>query len=255
MNIYRLQLRVCDCVDFYGLFFEQIENKETAPFTLGIHGGGGTPEICSSIYYESGLYRHLVRRMTDRGASVFAPQLLLWNTEAFGSAYDRVTVDGKLRQLGGSITALELYMLRGSIDYFIENEGICADRVGAAGMSYGGMYTLYLTAIDDRIRSAYACSWVNDCYVHSRADWSYFNSQNRFTVEETVGLIAPRSFVVAMGERDELFDHKITERVCENARKYYQAFGAEEMLKTVIFPENHVVDIQEVELDSMFDNL
>jgi hypothetical protein len=72
------------------------------------------------------------------------------------------------------------------------------------------MYALHLTAIDERIKACYSCSWVSDGYSVSWPDWSYFNAQNTFTSVETVGLIAPRSLVVAMGDKDELFDSKKT---------------------------------------------
>jgi len=122
VNIYRMQLTFFGFLKFYGMYFEQKEQTDQTPFILGIHGGAGTPELISSIHMDSGNYNHLVRRMTDRGANVFAPQLLLWLKDWYGGEYDRAHVDGKLRQLDGSITALELYLMSGCIDYFLANE-------------------------------------------------------------------------------------------------------------------------------------
>lgn len=255
VNIYRMQLLFFGEIKFYGIFFEQKENSDKAPFVITLHGGGGTAEVVSGMQPAPGSYNYLGRRITDRGANVFAPQLLLWGDENYGATFDRNTVDGKLRQLGGSITALEVYMLRGSIDYFLENEGMNADRVGAAGLSYGGMYTLFLSAVDTRIKSAYSSSWVNDCYIHSRPDWSYKDTQNRFTVTEIGALVAPRAMVVGMGTKDELFDYKITEAVSKEIERYYDELGASEKFKTVIFPLNHVIDTEDTELDILFKNL
>ena len=255
VNIYRIQLLFFGMLKFYGLFFEQTGNKENAPFIIAQHGGGDTAEIIGSFYDNSGCYRHLVRRMTDKGANVFAPQLLLWRDEPYGATHDRLATDGKLRQLGGSITALEVYLLRGSIDYFLENEGLNKDKVGVAGMSYGGMYALHLAAVDERIKACYSCSWVNDCYIHSRADWSYFNAQNTFAVAETVALIAPRALVVAMGDKDHLFDYKITQKECARIRPYYEIYGKEDNFQTVVFDGPHAVDFSDEEIDFLFGNL
>ena len=242
VNIYRMQLLFFGKIKFYGIFFEQKTDKEEAPFVIALHGGGGSAEVVGGMLPIPGSYNYLGRRITDRGANVFCPQLLLWGNESYGATFDRNMVDGKLRQLGGSITAIELYMLRGSIDYFLENEKMNAEKIGAAGLSYGGMYTLFLSAIDTRIKSAYSSSWVNDCFIHSRPDWSYKEMQNKFTVTEIGALVAPRTLVVAMGTEDELFDYKITKAVCEDIRAYYSALGASESLKTVIYPLNHVRD-------------
>ena len=255
VRIYRMQLLFFGTVKFYGIYFEQTENKESAPFIIAQHGGGDSAEIVSSIYGNGGTYKHLARRMTDKGANVFAPQLLLWRDDPYGSTHDRLATDGKLRQLGGSMTALEVYLLRGSIDYFIQNEGINADRVGVAGLSYGGLYALHLAAVDERVKACYSCSWVNDCYVHSRADWSYINAQNTFAVAETAALIAPRALVVAMGDKDELFDYKITQAECARVRPYYQIYGKDDKFKTVIFDGTHAVDVSDEEIEFVFENL
>ncbi|MBQ8295122.1 MAG: dienelactone hydrolase family protein [Clostridia bacterium] len=242
VNIYRMQLLFFGKLKFYGIYFEQIKDKESAPFCIVQHGGGDSAEVISSMYGPNETYQDLTRRITDRGANAFAPQLLLWRDDPYGSTHDRLATDGKLRQIGGSITALELYLMRGSIDYFVENEGINAERLGVAGLSYGGMYALHLAAVDDRIKACYSCSWVNDCYIHSREDWSYFNAQNTFTVAETAAMIAPRPLVVGMGDKDNLFNLAVTEKECDRIEKYYAAFGATDRFKRDFFDGYHQVD-------------
>ena len=254
VNIYRIQLVFFDVLKFYGLFFEQKENKNNAPFVIVQHGGGDTAELISSFYDDSGCYKHLARRITDRGANVFAPQLLLWRDEPYGATHDRLAVDGKLRQLGGSITALELYMLRGSINYFLEKENLNADKVGVAGLSYGGMYALYLAAIEPRVKVCYSSSWVNDMYIHSRPDWSYFDAQNQFAVAETAAMIAPRALLIAMGDKDQLFDYRITQEEAKRILPYYEIYGKSKLFCTTIFDGLHEVDSDDKEIEWMFKN-
>jgi len=79
--------------------------------------------------------------------------------------------------------------------------------------------------------------------------------QNKFTVTEIGALVAPRALVVAMGTEDELFDFKITEAVCEDIRAYYSELGASTMLKTVIYPLNHVIDTEDTEIALLFEEL
>lgn len=249
VQIYRMQLSFASGIKFYGLYFEQINANENTPFMIGLHGGEGTPELVSGIHFNSANYNHMVRRITDRGVNVFVPQLLLWSKTNYGNEYDRLLLDGKLRQLGGSMTALELFLMRGAIDYFVEKEEINEEKIGCFGLSYGGMYALHLTALDTRIKACYSCSWVSDVFVKSWADWSYKNAQNTFTVAEVIGLVAPRKLVVAMGDKDELFDSNLTRKECEKARKFYKGFGVEENLQCVVFDGVHETDKSDIEMD------
>lgn len=255
VKIYRMQFLFLKCIKFYGVYFEQVNADKNTPFIIGLHGGEGTPELVGSMHFESANYNHLVRRITDKGANVFAPQLLLWSKQNYGGEYDRNLIDGKLRMLGGSITALELYLLRGCVDYFTENENINETKIGTCGMSYGGMYALHLAAIDMRVKACYSCSWVCDGFVYSWPDWSYKNAQNTFAVAETAALIAPRALVVGMGNKDELFDWRLTKLECEDIERFYREFDAQDNFKTVIYDGVHEFDKTEAGIDFLLKSL
>lgn len=255
VNIYRMQFAFSNGIKGYGIYFEQLDTSKNTPFIIGLHGGGGTPELVSSIHDNSANYNHLIRQMTDRGANVFVPQLLLWKKETYGGKYVREHVDGKVRQLGGSITALELFLLQGYLDYFIQQESINQDKIGVAGLSYGGMYALHFAAIEMRVKACYSCSWVCDGFTYSWADWSYKNAQKAFSIAETAALVAPRALSIAMGDKDELFDANLTKKECSRIKEFFKAFDAEENLQVVIFDGVHELDKGESELDFLFFNL
>ena len=255
VNIYRMQFSFFGCLKFYGMYFEQVENKSEKPFVLGFHGGGGTPELVSSIHLDSSNYNHLVRRITDKGASVFSPQFLLWRDDLYGEGLNRVHTDGKLRQLGGSITAFELYLTQCVLDYFLEKESVNHEKIGVAGLSYGGMYALHFSALDTRVKACYTCSWVNDSFVHSWGDWSYLNAQQYFTNAEVMAMVCPRALIVAMGDKDELFDYRLTLAECEKTKAYYKEMNCEDKLKCFIFDGVHEVDKNEDEIDCLLQAL
>jgi hypothetical protein len=255
VNIYRMQFLFLNKIKFYGIFFEQTENPKQKPFLLGLHGGDGTAEMISSIHLNSANYRHMVRRATDRGANVFVPQLLLWQVERYGNPFVRSKTDAMCRQLGGSITALELYLLQGSIDYFLQVESMNQELVGAIGLSYGGMYALHISAIDTRIKACYSSSWVCDSFALPQPDWSFLNSDNTFSVAKTGALVCPRALVVGMGTRDALFPYKDTEKQCQIIEKYYKEFKKEDNFKLVIFDGTHEVNPNDDEFDFFFEKL
>ncbi|MDR0426075.1 MAG: hypothetical protein LBH24_02775, partial [Clostridiales bacterium] len=139
-EIFRLRLEVLPGVKLFGLYFLPLDNAARRPLVFCQHGANGTPEYIGSMLDNSGNYNHMARRFVERGAAVFAPQLLTWSPERFGTPYDRGKADCALRQLGGSFAALELLFLSRCTDYFSVREDILAEQIGFCGLSWGGMY-------------------------------------------------------------------------------------------------------------------
>jgi dienelactone hydrolase len=114
-------------------------------------------------------------RVFNQGVNVLVPQLFMWDAPKIEEEREdfmevRREMDHSLKQLGGSITALEIYELMCCLDYF-EKQPYCDGRFAITGLSYGGFYSLYLAAADTRIRAALACSHFNNRY---RYNFSFF---------------------------------------------------------------------------------
>ena len=202
---YDMQLEVMNGIHLYGIFFEPKTKQEKNPFVLLQHGGAGTPEVVSSLIDPTN-YNDLGRDLIESGYYVFAPQLLIWNTEIYGSPYDQHAFDRAMKQLGGSKTAFEIYCLTRVLDYFETLPEIDNNRIGMAGLSYGGMYTLLTTAAEPRIKVAVSSCFVNDRRQYAWNDWIYKDQANTFFDAELLTLISPRYIFAEMGDKDELFD-------------------------------------------------
>ena len=242
VNIFRLKFSLFGDVITYGILFAQKEKYQERPFMFCLHGGGGTPEVIGSINLDSEIYHHLVRRYIDKGVSVYCPQLLLWDKNIFGSIYDRTDTDSKLKQLGGSITAMETLFLSQTLDYFIEKEGINGESIGVTGFSYGGMYALSFAAYDERVKVCYSSGFFNDRFKYSWADWSYFGAQKRFTDPEVAALICPRTLVISVGDKDCMFDARTSENESEIIKRYYDRFGKSSEFMFYIYNADHEFD-------------
>ena len=77
-RIYRFKIYITPEIPFYGMLFIPHGAKKDAPLIIVQHGGGGTPELCMDLNGKNN-YNHLGQRILEKGALVFAPQLLLWS--------------------------------------------------------------------------------------------------------------------------------------------------------------------------------
>ena len=241
--IYRATVTVLDCVPFTGLLFLH-KDKAPHPFLVSQHGGDGTPELCSGLY-EDGTYNYndMTQRIFHLGANVFAPQLLLWHDDFVSDNLvrsDRNLIDAQLKQLGGSITALEVYCIMKSLDAFCQAGIADENHLGMIGLSYGGFYTLYTAAADPRIKAALSCSFYNKRASYPRVDWTWMGSAAKFFDAEVAMLVYPRCLRIAVGDSDELFDSQLAEKEFDRLHQLSQEiYGRTDWLNTCVFPGTH----------------
>jgi dipeptidyl aminopeptidase/acylaminoacyl peptidase len=219
VEVYRMQFKLKIGIVFSGLLYKHKSNKKL-PFVICQHGGGGTAELCGGLL-EIGTqnYNNMVERTVKKGANVFAPQLFLWNGNIFEPIVEgqdwretRQQIDSSLKQVGSSITAVEIYAIKSVIDYFENKDFVDRDKIGMLGLSYGGFYTMHTTALETRIKVGFSCSQYNDRYLRTFADWVWFNSASKFFDNEVASLIYPRKFLIAVGTNDPVFPVKSVEK-------------------------------------------
>lgn len=215
-EIHRMTFEILDNVRMRGLLFKKGEEKK--PLIVASHGGLGTPELISGFYESTENYNDMLERVLRYDVHVFAPQLLLWS-DVYDVPYDRKSIDGALKSVGSSITAVEMHGISRILDWFEVQSYV--KNFGMVGLSYGGFYTLFEAAADTRIRSAVSCSFFNDRYAVAWTDWLWEKAAYRFNDAEVTALCYPRRLCIEMGANDELFDSRRTastfDRLCKLA--------------------------------------
>ncbi|SDD47883.1 Alpha/beta hydrolase family protein [Paenibacillus sp. UNCCL117] len=235
-GMFRLTVQAADGLSLYGLLFLP-DRAGPFPLVLVQHGGSGTPELCAGLYGPSN-YNGIIRRFVQRGCAVFAPQLHLW-APGQGPEKDRKTFDTRLKQLGSSIAAVEIFKLMRGLDYLQTREDIDCGRIGMAGLSYGGFYTLFTAALDERIKAAYSSCFFNNRFVYDWSDWTWFDSGRRFLDAEIAGLVCPRPLYIELGLEDELFDVSHARVEAERVRSFYERLGLSGRLRYKEFQGGH----------------
>lgn len=233
-TVFRVRFEILNGLTLTGLFFK-MHGDEKKPLVIVQHGGGGTPEKISGIYDGTANYNDMLMRVAKHDVHVFAPQLLLWG-EQYGIPFDRKDIDARLKRVGSSITAIELYGISKIIDYF-EGESYVSG-FGMVGLSYGGFYTLFAAAIDTRIKSAISCSFFNKRDKCGWSDWVWSDSAKRFDDAEVACLVYPRRLCIEMGDKDELFDSRYSEESFERIKDYCKNVGSD-WVELVVFDGTH----------------
>ena len=264
LKIYRLIIETLPNIWFEGLIFEPKEHEENPPLVV-INPGGGylSEELIAHGDFDNAQYKCMGGRFAEAGCIVYAPQLLLWNDErkAYKQPGMRQLFDVKLKAMGGSITALEIFNIKRAIDYFIGNEPIDENRIGMMGLSYGGFYTLYTSAAEPRVKSVFSSCFFCDRFATeregsaTRSDWLWQNSANTFFDAEVAALIAPRALYIENGIKDELFPIELSKKEFERLKPYYEAQNASDKLMYHAGDNGHEVSVGDVGFDFFIKNL
>lgn len=233
-TIYRMQAEVLEDFTMTGLFFKANGNGKK-PLIIAQHGGWGTPELIGGFYGGTSNYNDMLQRVQRHGVHIFAPQLLLWHDD-YGVPYDRKAVDAKLKSVGSSVTAVEIYGIMRILDYFEAKDYI--SNFGMVGLSYGGFYTLFTAAADTRIKSAISCSFFNKRDAVAWSDWMWQDAAYKFDDAEIACLVYPRRLCIEIGNQDDLFDAKYGRESFETIKEICREVGTD-WTELIVFDGKH----------------
>jgi dienelactone hydrolase len=146
--------------------------------------------------------------------------------------------------LGGSAVGLRALDGRRLVDYLETLPGVDMRRLGAMGISGGGMHTFFSTCLDTRIRacvvSGYFSPYRNSIFAMHHCTCNFVPGLHRFgEIYDLVGMIAPRPMLVEAGTRDPIFPIEAVKEAVARAREVYAVFGAQDQVETDYFEGRH----------------
>lgn len=148
--------------------------------------------------------------------------------------------------LGLSAVGLRVHDALRLVDYLESRDDLDAGRLGAMGISGGGMHTLFSTCIDTRIKacviSGYFSTFRDSILAMHHCTCNFVPGLARFgEMHDLAGLIAPRPMLVEAGTRDPIFPLRSVKAGVAKARAVYRVFGAAERVETDIFEGRHQI--------------
>ena len=145
---------------------------------------------------------------------------------------------------GQSFARYRIWDAKRALDYLLSRPEVDAEKVGCTGCSGGGTITTYISALDTRIKVAAPACYINSYRsLFTRAIGDSEQSLPNFLSSgldqaDYVELFAPKPWLIA-STLDDFFTPEGARAVYEEARRWYQIYGAEEKVRWVVGPGPH----------------
>lgn len=151
--------------------------------------------------------------------------------------------------LGQTITGMWTWDLMRLVDFIARRPEVDARRIGCAGLSGGGLQSLYLTALDKRIKAGVVSGYyygVKDSLIRlaSNCDCNCVPNLWKYAeMGDIGGLVAPRGLFIETGDKDPLNGAagslgNVTSQV-GYTRRVFRALDCGKQLVHHVFPGEH----------------
>lgn len=191
----------------------------TGPFpaVICLHGHGGSRE---AVHDPGTIYRGFASEFAKRGFVTLSPSL--WHCDYASN---------------------QLWNLMRLVDVLETLPEVDQNRIGCAGLSMGGEWAMWLTAMDRRVRAAVVSGWLCSTEgvlsIHNCPCWMTPGLLSLCDIAEVHILIAPRPVLFESAIADECFPISCTEDAYRAVVKGYQAFSAADKVRRHVFPGGH----------------
>lgn len=205
--------------------------KGPFPAILNVHG-----------HYPQG---KLAEKVAARGHAFAKEGFVVLSVDAIGAG-ERGTVSGEfehhgragvpLLSIGETFLGAQVYDNMRAIDLLQSLDYVDGKRIGVTGASGGGNQTMWISALDPRVKAAVPVVSVGtfESYVTAGNCWCETLPGGLQVTEEwgVLGLIAPNPLLILTAHREKLVAFLPEEmlRTYADTRKIYSLYGAEEKL-------------------------
>jgi fermentation-respiration switch protein FrsA (DUF1100 family) len=227
------------------------ERRDPGPAILAIHGHGpGKARICGVLEedHDEGLpYAHV---LACEGYLVLAPDLRGFGERGEWMPDDKYHCDWDLvcATMAGIVPQQRnLWDLHRALDVLAAHPLVDPARIGAAGLSYGATCTLFLAALDERVRAAVVSCYLSSWRAAHTVPWNMCGSQilpgqiGALEHLDVASLIAPRPLLAENGVDDIIFPVDAARQTVASLRQVYAALGAsDDALVHDVFAGGHM---------------
>ncbi|MBK8501537.1 MAG: hypothetical protein IPL46_04635 [Saprospiraceae bacterium] len=223
-------------------FPEDASSDNPTPLVIALHGIGSAPE---TPFEDGKSYHAYAKALLDAGFAVFAPLNMR-------SVERRNGVERLTRLAAMSLPGIELARLQHILDIILVDPKIDPERVGAWGVSLGGMATMFWMPLEPRIKVGVISAWFNhriskmvipDSRVSSFApteEHAFFNGWlTEFSDDDVISLICPRPVLIQHGKKDGIAYYPQVVDEFERASVHYERLDISDQFQLDLHEGGH----------------
>lgn len=209
-------------------------DAEPGPAVLAIHGHGPGKALVCGIE-AGGPGDDYAHALASLGYVVLAPDLRGFGERADWMPDEKYHCDWDLVcATMADVVPLQrnLWDLGRALDVLRAHPLVDPARIAAAGLSYGGTCTLFLGALDERVRVAIVSGYLASWYAAHAVPWNMCGSQvmpgqlGEIEHVDIAALLAPRPLLVESGTEDTIFPAVTARETVAELRALYARLGA-----------------------------
>ncbi len=234
------------------------------PVVLAFHGHGYGVKDIVGLWEDGeerdspdGYHKDFAVELCRAGFAVAAPEIACFGERrtdfsyinaAFGQTEPTSCAHAAMLafHLGRSVLGMRVQDGMCLVDYLETRQELDTQRLGAMGISGGGMHTFFSTCLDKRIKacvvSGYYSTFRDSVLAMSHCACNFVPGLGQFgEMYDLIGMIAPRPVLVESGSHDPIFPRKAVEFSVERAREVYDVFAAEDQVQADFFDGRHEI--------------
>jgi Abhydrolase family len=195
---------------------------------LALHGHGGNGE---EIVRGLSLYWY-GRALAEMGYVIIAPDI----------------GQHELQHTNWSLMGERTWDALRCLDYLETRPEVDPRRLTVAGLSLGGETTMYVAALDERVKAACSSGWLTTVANLKNGHcpcWNFPGLEQHFEFADVFACVAPRPLVCEVGEKERApggFPVPVARGAFEEIRAAYRVFDAEQNVKLTVHAAGHVFD-------------
>ncbi|MBK1858601.1 alpha/beta hydrolase family protein [Cerasicoccus arenae] len=148
--------------------------------------------------------------------------------------------------MGLSVIGMRVHDGMRLVDYLETRKDLDVSRLGAMGISGGGMHTFFSACLDTRIKasvvSGYYSTFRDSIFAMAHCPCNVVPGLAKFgEMYDLVGLIAPRPMLIEAGSYDPIFPIRSVRASVARARSVYDVFNAKDQILTDYFEGRHQI--------------
>lgn len=196
---------------------------------------------------------HRARLLTEARDAFDAARKAEPESEAWVSAVHRVAslyehlTAKNLIAAGATWPGLHVWDDMRTVDYLLTRPDVDPERIGAGGLSIGGLRTAHLIAADPRIKAASITGWMTQFAAQHRNHlrnhtWMIYvpGIYGAMDFPDIASLHAPGALLVQQCSQDRLYPLEAMHGAVERLEKVYAKAGMPERFRGTFYDEPHV---------------